>query len=227
MSIFHHHSQAPAVGHDGLLPDEAQRAVGTLRSLDPFRRTAVAEALLTQLPPQSKQELVPRMAEGLGESERRAVAEGVVAQLPAQDKQELVPHVARQLGNSEKRAAAEGVVAQMPPDERQDLVPSLVKDLENSQKQAVVADVAGQLTNEERQEVAEGLGLPPPDVITRRYLWYMVVGILGVAIFVFGSMAFTLLAQKQPAEAPLTLATTALGAVVGLIAFGPGNRKQG
>lgn len=226
MSVFHHHTQTPAAGHDGLLPDEAQRAVGTLRSLDPFLRKAAAEALMTRLPPESRQELVPRMAEGLGDSEKRAVAEGVVAQLPAEETQELVPHLVRQLGNSEKRAAANGVVAQLPADERQDLVPSLVKDLGNSQKQALVTDVAGQLTNKERQDVAEGLGLPPPDTITRRYLWYMVVGILGVAIFVFGSMAFILLAQKQPAEAPLTLATTALGAVVGLIAFGPGSRKQ-
>jgi hypothetical protein len=46
------------------------------------------------------------------------------------------------------------------------------------------------------------------------------------AIFVFGSMAFVLIYQGKAAEAPLALATTALGGVVGLVATSPGSGRS-
>jgi hypothetical protein len=58
-------------------------------------------------------------------------------------------------------------------------------------------------------------------------LWYIVVGVMALAVFIFGSMAFVLLYQGKAAEAPLALATTALGGVVGLIATSPGSRRSG
>jgi hypothetical protein len=43
---------------------------------------------------------------------------------------------------------------------------------------------------------------------------------------VFGAMAFLLIYQRKPAEAPLALATTALGGVVGLVATSPGSGRS-
>jgi len=40
-------------------------------------------------------------------------------------------------------------------------------------------------------------------------------------------MAFVLIYQKKAAEAPLALATTALGGIVGLVATSPGSRGSG
>ena len=83
--------------------------------------------------------------------------------------------------------------------------------------------------------VAYGFGLKPvaetvlgsPDRKTRQILWYLVVATLTAADFVFGSMAFVLVYQKKAAEAPLALATAALGAIVGLVATSPGSRGSG
>jgi hypothetical protein len=69
--------------------------------------------------------------------------------------------------------------------------------------------------------LAEGV-LGVPDRRTQQILWYIVVWTMVAAIFVFGTMAFVLIYQKKAAEAPLALATTALGGVVGLIATSPG-----
>jgi len=52
----------------------------------------------------------------------------------------------------------------------------------------------------------------------------MVVGTMALAVFFFGTMAFVLMYQKKGAEAPLALATTALGAIIGLVATSPGSK---
>jgi len=80
----------------------------------------------------------------------------------------------------------------------------------------------GQLSPQDRDEVARASVLPLPDVRTQQVLWYMVVGTMAIGIFVFGTMAFLLLAWGRGAEAPLALATTALGGIVGLVATSPG-----
>jgi uncharacterized membrane protein YbhN (UPF0104 family) len=65
-----------------------------------------------------------------------------------------------------------------------------------------------------------------PDQRTRQILWYIVAWTMAAAIFVFGAMAFVLIYQKKAAEAPLALATTALGGVVGLVATSPGSGRS-
>jgi hypothetical protein len=92
------------------------------------------------------------------------------------------------------------------------------------QQRAAAEGVVGTLPAQQQQQLAEGV-LGPLDDVTRRNLWYIVVWTMAAAIFVFGTMAFVLIYQKKPAEAPLALATTALGGVVGLVATSPGSRR--
>jgi hypothetical protein len=57
------------------------------------------------------------------------------------------------------------------------------------------------LTTDQQEELAAGV-LGAPDRRTQRRLWFMVVGTMGAVIFIFGFMAFVLIYQKKPAEAP-------------------------
>jgi hypothetical protein len=91
-------------------------------------------------------------------------------------------------------------------------------------QQAEAAAAIGALPADVKQQVAQA-ALGSPDQRTRQLLWYMVVATLTAAVFVFGTMAFVLVYQKKAAEAPLGLATGALGAIVGLIATSPGSRS--
>jgi hypothetical protein len=85
----------------------------------------------------------------------------------------------------------------------------------------------GALSSADQEAVAADAGvLDRPDAVTQRNLWYMVVGTMALAIFVFGIMAFLLLHWGEAAEAPLALATTALGGIVGLIATSPGRSRR-
>ena len=93
------------------------------------------------------------------------------------------------------------------------------------QKRAAAEGVVGALSTDQRQQLAESL-LGRPDRKTRQNLWYIVIWTMAAAIFVFGSMAFVLIYQKKAAEAPLALATTALGGVVGLVATSPGSGRS-
>jgi len=132
--------------------------------------------------------------------------------------------VVRGLDTPEQQAAAaEGVIGAMPSEAKQDLAASVVRGLDTPEQQKAAAEgVMSAMPVKQRQEVAQSL-LGRPDKTTRQVLWYMVVSTLVLAIFVFGTMAFVLIYQKKPAEAPLALATTALGGVVGLVATSPGS----
>jgi hypothetical protein len=126
----------------------------------------------------------------------------------------------------QQQAAAEGVINAMPSTAKQDLAASVVKGLDTpEQQQAAAEGVINALSAKQRDQVAQGL-LGNPDKKTRQVLWYMVVSTLTLAIFVFGTMAFILIYEKKPAEAPLALATTALGGVVGLVATSPGSHSS-
>jgi hypothetical protein len=132
--------------------------------------------------------------------------------------------VVRGLDSSEQQtAAAEGVINAMTSDAKQGLAASVVKGLDTPEQQTAAAEGAiNALPAAQREQVAQGV-LGNPDKKTRQVLWYMVVATLTLAIFVFGTMAFVLIYQKKSAEAPLALATTALGGVVGLVATSPGS----
>jgi len=156
--------------------------------------------------------------------QQAAAAEGVIGAMPSEAKQDLAASVVRGLDTPEQQAAAaEGVIGAMPSEAKQDLAASVVRGLDTPEQQKAAAEgVMSAMPVKQRQEVAQSL-LGRPDKTTRQVLWYMVVSTLVLAIFVFGTMAFVLIYQKKPAEAPLALATTALGGVVGLVATSPGS----
>ena len=126
---------------------------------------------------------------------------------------------------AQQLAAAESVIGTLPSDARQSLAATVVQGLDTPEaKQAAAEGVMGALSSQQRAQVAQSV-LGTPDARTRQVLWYVVVTTLAVAVFVFGSMAFALVYQKKAAEAPLALATTALGGIVGLVATSPGSRS--
>jgi len=163
-------------------------------------------------------------------SAAQKAAELAVGALSPAEQQALAATVIQGLDTpQQQQAAAEGVVGALPAEAKQDLAATVVQSLDTPQQQRAAAEgVVGALPAEQRQQLAEGvLGLGPPDPKTQQNLWYIVIWTMAAAIFVFGSMAFVLIYQKKAAEAPLALATTALGGVVGLIATSPGGRRSG
>lgn len=157
-------------------------------------------------------------------------AEGA-AELAAQtltpdEHQALAGEVMKSLAPAQQKTAAEGIVGALPAAAKQDLAATVVKSMDSPQQQkAAVESALGELAPSQQAEVAAGI-LGRPDTTTRRRLWYMVVGTMVLAVFFFGTMAFVLMYKRVGAEAPLALATTALGALVGLVATSPGESRS-
>ncbi len=189
----------------------------------PAQHLAAAEEAMDALPDDAKQGLAASVVQGLAPSQQQAAAQGVIDSLPDDAKQGLAASVVQGLAPSQQQAAAQGVIDSLPDDAKQGLAASVVQGLAPSQQQAAAQGVMDALPNDKRTQVAENI-LGSPDKQTRKMLWYMVVSTLAAAVFVFGSMAFVLVYQKKAAEAPLALATTALGGIVGLVATSPGSR---
>jgi hypothetical protein len=159
--------------------------------------------------------------------QQRSAAEGVVGALPDAAKQGLAATVVQSMDTPEQqRAAAEGVVRALPDAAMQGLAATVVQSIDAPEQQRAAAEgVVRALPNEQREQLADSV-LGRPDRVTRQHLWYIVVWTMAAAIFIFGTMAFVLMYQKKAAEAPLALATTALGGVVGLVATSPGSRRE-
>ena len=157
----------------------------------------------------------------------QGAAERAMNALTPVEQQDLAAAVVKTLDTPEQQqAAAEGVVGALPNEAKQDLAATVVQSLDTpEQKRAAAEGVVGALSTDQRQQLAESL-LGRPDRKTRQNLWYIVIWTMAAAIFVFGSMAFVLIYQKKAAEAPLALATTALGGVVGLVATSPGSGRS-
>ena len=153
----------------------------------------------------------------------QATADLAAQTLPADEHEALAAMVVRSLDTPERqKAAAERVIGALPPAAMQDLPGTVVRSLDTPEQQNAAAKSAlGALSTPQQAQVAESV-LGSPDTKTRQRLWYMVVGTMALAVFFFGSLAFVLIYQKKAAEAPLALATTALGALVGLVATSPG-----
>jgi hypothetical protein len=122
-------------------------------------------------------------------------------------------------------AEAAAAIGALPADVRPVMAATVVHGLGTVEQKRAAAEAAiGALPADVKQQVAQA-ALGSPDQRTRQLLWYLVVVTLTAAVFVFGTMAFVLVYQKKAAEAPLGLATGALGAIVGLIATSPGSRS--
>jgi hypothetical protein len=166
----------------------------------------------------------PTMSDGPDTPARQlAVAQGALDALPDEAKQGLAATVVQALPAAQQQAAVQGVLDALPDEAKQGLAATVVQALPAAQQQAAAQGVLDALPDDQRTQLAETV-LGSPDKKTRTILWYIVVSTLTAAVFVFGSMAFVLVYQKKAAEAPLALATTALGGIVGLVATSPGSR---
>jgi hypothetical protein len=105
-------------------------------------------------------------------------------------------------------------------DSKQELVGRVVQSLDPDQQKQVAATAVDALPQADQEDIAAGI-LGTPDKKTQQRLWYIVVGMMGGAIFVFGSLTFVLILLGKNAEGVIALATTALGGVVGLISTSP------
>jgi len=159
--------------------------------------------------------------------QKQAAATAVIGSLPADLQQAMPATLVRGMETPEqKQAAATAVIGSLPANLQQAMPAALVQGLETpEQKQAAATAVIGTLSADAKQQLAGALG--SPDQRTRQVLWYLVVSTLTAAVFVFGTMAFVLVYQKKAADAPLALATAALGGIIGLVATSPGSRGSG
>jgi hypothetical protein len=96
------------------------------------------------------------------------------------------------------------------------LATTVVQNLDASDQRAAAEAIVHTLPTPTQEQVAESI-LGPLDVGARTRIWYLVISFLGLSILVFGVLAFVLMYQDKNAEGPLALATTALGAVAGLL----------
>jgi hypothetical protein len=153
-------------------------------------------------PDQQQEAAVAAMSALAPESTSAAVGE-VVGNLstPGQQQQAAVAAMSALAPESTSAAVGEVVGNLSTPGQQQDAATAAVGALSPAGQQAVLTSLLG-----------------TPDPKTQRRLWYIVVSTIAAAIFVFGVLTFVLILLGKSAEAPLALATTALGGIVGLIA---------
>ena len=126
------------------------------------------------------------------------VAERTAPQRTAAEQQALAVAVVQGLDTAnQQRIAAEGVVEAIPSEAKQNLAAAVVQSLETPHQQRAAAErVVELLPADQREQLAEGV-LGQPDRRTRQRLWYLIIGALIAAIFVFGMMAFILIISRS------------------------------
>jgi cytochrome bd-type quinol oxidase subunit 1 len=127
--------------------------------------------------------------------------------------------------DQQKQAAAVAAVEALPADSKQQLVTNVVQGLETAQQKQVATAAVNALPQTDQEEVAATI-LGTPDRKTQQILWYVVVAMMGGAIFVFGILTFVLTLSGKNAEGVVALATTALGGVVGLVSTSSGGTRR-
>jgi hypothetical protein len=91
-----------------------------------------------------------------------------------------------------------------------------------AEQRAMVRGALGGMDETDRQAAMSPFALPAPtNQASLTTLWILILMLLGLAVFTFGTMTFVLVYQKKSAEGTLALATAALGAIVGLISPSP------
>jgi len=169
--------------------------------------------------------LVSSVVEGLPTEQKQAAAVAAAAEVPNEATPGLVASVVQGLPAEQKQAAAAAAAAEVSNEATPGLVATVVQGLPTEQKREAAQAAMSTLSHDQRGELAASI-LGEPDPRTQQRLWYMVVGTMGLSIFVFGFMSFLLINWGKASDAPLALATTALGGVVGLVASGPGRGRR-
>ncbi len=157
--------------------------------------------------------------------QQHQVATTTIDGLSAESKQELVGTVVQGLSPDQQHQVATETIDGLSAESKQELVGTVVQSLSPDQQHQVATETIGTLPRADQEDVAATI-LGVPDRRTQQRLWYIVVGTMGGAIFVFGILTFVLVLLGKSAEGVLALATTALGGVVGLVATSPVNSKR-
>jgi hypothetical protein len=134
---------------------------------------------------------------------------------------DLIANAVGGLSGFHKKATAEKVIGSVDTKDQPDILTTAIDNLPASEQKATVKKSYLALSPQDQEDLAS-TGLGSPDAKTRQKIWYVVVGTMAAALFVFGTMAFVLILRGDAAEAPLALATAALGGLVGLVATSPG-----
>lgn len=208
-----------AAAHDGGRPGKTKREIAAcVRGMPAHQQKDTVQAVFDALHDEARREVAPALAQQMDASQKKKTAARLMADLPAEDKQELAPALIQDMDAARKKRTATEVMAGMPAGDKQDLTGVLTSGMNTDQKKNTLTQLAMAVPAADRQDVVESV-LGPPDTRTRNAIWLAVVYTLVGVIFVFGGISFVLiLLKKGSAEVPLTLATTALGAVIGLVA---------
>lgn len=146
--------------------------------------------------------------------------------LPDQDTPGAVGQAVRNLAPAEQRAAVLAAANTLPTAATPDLVRTMVGNADPATGREAVTAGLNALSPADREAAAASV-LGAPDARTQRTLWLLVVGTMAGAVFVFGALTVVLLVLGKTADAPLALATTALGGIVGLVVTSPVSVRQG
>ncbi|MDQ4021576.1 MAG: hypothetical protein M3257_08115, partial [Actinomycetota bacterium] len=125
----------------------------------------------------------------------------------------------------QQKQLAATTVETLSDDSKQELVGNVVQSLGTDQQKQLAATAVDSLSQADKEDVAASI-LGIPDRKTQQMLWYIVIGMMGGAIFVFGILAFVLVLNDKSAEGVVALATTALGGVVGLVSTSPVSSRR-
>lgn len=149
-----------------------------------------------------------------------------VNSLPEAVATDVVGTAVRNLTPPARRAAVMAVVHTLPMTATPDLVGSVVGQLDPATGRQAATAALNALSAQDRETAAAGV-LGNPDPKTQRTLWLLVIGTMSGAVFLFGALTVVLLVLGKSADAPLALATTALGGIVGLVVTSPVGRQGG
>jgi hypothetical protein len=100
--------------------------------------------------------------------------------------------------------------------------------LNNAEKKDVTVAYMHQLgTTDQRDVVQQVSPLPSPDTITVNFIWRVVVSAFVLALLVaVAILAINAVTQKPTAEVLITIFTTAVGFLAGLLTPSPAQTKQ-
>ena len=182
----------------------------------------LAHLALGQIPPDQKFEGASYLLGGLTQLDQAQAVTDLVSRLPDAAKAATASNVFDQLGQPQKAAQVmQGIESLSAPDLEQAVGAGLNR-LPAPQLESAASAALGALSPDAQQRVTGGL--TTPDAATNRWLWKVVVVSLVAVVIVFGVLTFVLILKGKSAEAPLALATTALGGIVGLLSPGPATK---
>jgi hypothetical protein len=200
---------------------DVPRAVGVAVSgLPHFARHATVSELFNGLDEESRPGVMTSLLRGLPDQDVARTVGVAVGELPRAAQQQAASEVLAHLDFADRTDQVVQVMQSLPAASVGDAVEAGLASLQGPQLEATASNAFDRLPATAQKRIASGV-LEPPDEKTSNFLWKVVVCSLIAVVVIFGVLTFVLIYQKKSAEAPLALATTALGGIVGLLSPGP------